>query len=117
MDFSQKYLKYKIKYTQAKLAQRNLHNQNGGGSSNKTDIYLFKAEWCGHCTAFKSTWDKIKSEYKQKYNFITVDASEKEKIEQWKINGFPTLIKVKNSNAEEYVGPRTYESVTEFIKN
>jgi thiol-disulfide isomerase/thioredoxin len=108
INYHQKYLKYKNKY----LMRKNI--QSGGG---KTDVYLFKAEWCGHCQNFKPTWEKIKESLKNKYNFITMDADEhKDEIKNWNIQGFPTIIKKTGSDAREYVGPRDIESVTKFIQ-
>ena len=112
-SYQQKYLKYKTKYLNLK---RNLASQKGG-SGEKTQVYLFKAEWCGHCKGFKPTWEKIQNDLKNKYEFITIDSDkDKEQINQWAIKGFPTIIKKVGSNAEEYVGPRDEMSVKEFIQ-
>jgi len=110
--YYEKYLKYKAKYL-------NLLNSNAqrGGSNPKTEIYLFKAEWCGHCKGFKSTWEKIQKDLKDKYEFITFDSdNDKKEISQWGIKGFPTIIKKINNKAEEYIGPRDEMSVKEFIE-
>ena len=94
------------------------NNQLGGNKSHKSDIYLFKADWCGHCNGFKSTWNKLKKELSSKYTFITIDADkDKEKISSWNIQGFPTIIKKSGGNATEYVGQRDEESVRDFIKS
>lgn len=88
-----------------------------GGGAGKTEVYLFKAEWCPHCVAFKSTWEKLQKELKNKYEFITVDSDKDKKvIEKWAIKGFPTIIKKVGENAKEYVGPRDEESVKKFIE-
>ena len=84
MDYRSKYLKYKSKYLKLKsqnlvLLDKNqkdfplnkmknltLKNkltsvkQTGGA---KTEVYLFKADWCGHCQAFKPTWNKLNENY------------------------------------------------------
>ena len=113
-DFYLKYLKYKSKYFNLKNTMSS--NQSGGGDE-KVEIYLFKADWCGHCKGFKPTWEKIKKELSGKYNFVTVDADkDKPLIEKWKIQGFPTIIKKVGDRAEEYVGPRDEASVVAFIE-
>jgi thioredoxin 1 len=115
-----KYLKYKTKYFNLKK-QSKLMVQNGGDANkvnDKTQIYLFKAEWCGHCRGFKPTWEKIKEDLKNKYEFITVDADkDKNLIEKWKIQGFPTIIKKVGDNAQEYIGDRDEQSVKTFIES
>lgn len=94
-----------------------LSGRQSGGAENKTQIYLFKAEWCGHCKGFKSTWEKLQNDLKGKYEFITLDSDkDKEQISQWGIKGFPTIIKKVNDKAEEFVGPRDELSVKEFIE-
>lgn len=114
-DFYPKYLKYKIKYFNLK---KSINISQSGGAGEKPTIYLFKAEWCGHCKGFKLTWEKIKKDLSQQYEFVTVDADkDKPLIEKWKIQGFPTIIKKVGDNAQEYVGPRDEESVVNFIKS
>lgn len=125
-SYHEKYLKYKAKYLNLKKlssnnisnnTSNNIFNNNFIGGGDKTQIYLFKAEWCGHCRGFKPVWEKIRKEYNDKYEFITVDSDkDKNKIDEWKITGFPTIIKKTNNSAEEYVGPRDEESVVTFIK-
>jgi thiol-disulfide isomerase/thioredoxin len=88
-----------------------------GGGNEKPEIYLFKADWCPHCTGFKPTWEKLAKNLKSKYNFFTFDADKDgEKIKKWNIKGFPTIIKKVGNNMEEYVGPRDEISVKEFIE-
>ena len=111
-DYYNKYLKYKAKY----LALKKNVAQSGG--SPKTDIYLFKAEWCGHCVGFKPTWNEISSAYKTKYNFITLDAdANKAEIKKWNIQGYPTIIKKVGNTAVEFNGTRDKESIIDFINS
>ena len=41
----------------------------------------------------------------------------KEEIESWHIQGFPTIIVKKDKEAMEYVGPNEYNNVLNFIEN
>lgn len=112
--YFQKYLKYKAKYFNLKNNQKNM--MVGGAAQSKTEVYLFKADWCPHCRGFKPTWEKLEKELSQKYTFITIDADkDKDVIKKWNIQGFPTIIKKINKDAVEYVGPRDEGSVKEFI--
>ena len=117
MDYKLKYIKYKSKYLNL------LDNQLGGSLSkqsnqSKPDVYLFKAEWCGHCKNFKPEWKKIMADnaLSKKVNFITID-SEKNKndIAKWQIKGFPTIILKKNDKLIEYDNHRTFEGIKNFI--
>ena len=116
MDYKDKYLKYKQKYLNYKNF---LNNKQTGGSTQKPTLYLFKADWCGHCRSFKNEWERLQqmADLKDKVNFETVDADKnKEKINEWKVQGFPTLILQKDKTAIEYNQSRDAESLAEFIK-
>ena len=110
------YQKYKNKYLSLKYKNNEI-NQTGG-SEIKKDVFLFKADWCGHCKGFLPSWKKLKEDYGSKYNFITYDSEKnKDEIKNWNIEGFPTIIVKKGKDAMEYVGPNEYNSVLSFIEN
>ena len=129
-----KYLKYKNKYLKLKRELEN--NQSGGrclnnnydsydllgqvGGSGDDEIMLFKAEWCGHCQNFKNDWEELQNDkdLKSKYAFKTFDSdNDKEKIEEYKIKGFPTLFVRKNNKTVEYSGPMNKLNIEFFISN
>lgn len=117
MDYKLKYEKYKAKYTA--LKNKLSINQNGG-SSKKPELYLFKADWCGHCKNFKTHWNSLQhnTTLKNKIKFVTVDSNEDaNEIKQWKIQGYPTIILKNGSNAMEYNGERTSDKIIEFIND
>mgnify|MGYP006097798719 CR=1 FL=1 len=112
MDYFQKYQKYKSKY----LNLLSSNNQVGGKAPK--DLYLFKAEWCGHCKSFKNDWDTLQndSELKGKINFITMDSDKNAtNIKEWNIEGYPTIILKSGNKATEYNGPRNINAIKEFI--
>lgn len=133
MDNYHKYLKYKTKYLKVK------NNLVGGSSptfyfgqdtvdnnNHEITIYLFKAEWCGHCKSFRETWNTIcntltdpkgpHKEHSTKINFITYDSNtHKDEIKQWDIKGFPTIMIRRDKNAQEYTGDRDMNSFITFI--
>ena len=138
MDNHSKYLKYKIKY----LKLKNL-NQTGGKNTNqdgenttqnehfyfgqntvdnmdskKPTLYLFKANWCGHCKNFKETWNSLGKKYNNNINFISYDADKNQKaIKEWNVNGFPHLIARTGTNAKEYNGDRDVNSLVNYIES
>lgn len=121
-DYTKKYLKYKEKYLELKKMEEQLKKKTmvmSGGANNNDDkktLALFKAEWCGHCKAFKSTWNKLKEEMKSKVSFVSYDSeNNKSEISKFQIQGFPTLILLVGDKAIEYVGPRDEASIKEFI--
>ena len=114
--FQKKYFKYKAKYLELKKLEQSLKLQKGG--SDRKEVYLFKADWCGHCKAFKPVWEELEKNYKNKYTFKVYDADKnKNEISQWQIGGFPTVIAKNGKNATEYVGPRDYDSLKTFFES
>jgi thiol-disulfide isomerase/thioredoxin len=108
-NYQEKYIKYKLKYLQASNSI-----QNGG--TNKT-VYLFKAEWCGHCQNFKPTWNKIKNNMKG-VDFVEYDSDlNKSEIQQWDIKGYPTIMVKNGLTATEYNGKREQADFEKFIKS
>ncbi len=121
MNYQEKYLKYKAKYLKLKSKEKGLMKLSmaGGGNkkSDKPTLYLFKAEWCPHCRDFKPTWNNLKSNMESKVDFVMFDSDEHaSEIKQYNIEGFPTIILKAGGKAIEYVGPRDFESVKEFIE-
>lgn len=121
MNYQEKYLKYKAKYLKLKSQEKSLTKLNltGGASPNqeKPALFLFKAEWCPHCTEFKPTWANLKNKMESKVDFIMFDADENSKeIKKYNIGGFPTIILKTGEKAIEYVGPRNFDSLKDFIE-
>jgi thiol-disulfide isomerase/thioredoxin len=112
-----KYMTYKQKYLQLKNQKK--IKQMKGGDNKSNELYLFKAEWCGHCRNFKPTWDALQNTMKDNIKFITYDADkDKSVIKQYKIDGFPTLMmKTKDDRVIEYVGERDINGLMQFINS
>ena len=112
--YKNKYLKYKKKYMDLK----NMESISQLGGSNAKNIFLFKAEWCGHCKSFFPTWQKLENEYKnnKKINFVTFD-SEKNKVEEimYNVKGYPSILIQTGNGTKEYQGNRSEESLRDFI--
>lgn len=75
------------------------------------------ANWCGHCTALKPEWDKMKSEIKNlPIEIVEIEESEKDRLsaftEKYKIqvDGYPTIFKITNTT-EYYHGPPEAEAI------
>ena len=127
MKYYNKYLKYKNKYLN--LKNKIKLKQTGGNSTyfgenmedkknNKITMYLFKAEWCGHCKNFKDTWNSVANQYSDNINFITYDSNKHQnKLQEWGVNSFPTISVRKGNEAFNYDGRRDSNSLIEYIKN
>lgn len=108
-------MKYLIKYDDDIKVNttKNVNQQTGGKSENS--IYLFKADWCGHCQKFKPIWNELREKYKN-VNFIEYDGDDNQSLfQKWGISGIPTVIFRNGNNAVEHKGVKTIESMKDFI--
>ena len=114
MSYSEKYAKYKSKYT--------LATQSGGMSLPEVDIVLYSADWCGYCNEFKPIWEKLQEMFRdlQHIKFIKTDY-ERGVIDKniGPINSVPTIYIINNINNEaiEFSGHRSIPTLTSFINN
>ena len=116
--YYKKYVTYKQKYLHLKNQLKTKQMNGGAKDGAKTnELYLFKAEWCGHCQHFKETWNALQNSMKDNIKFITYDADkDKDIMKQYKIEGFPTLMmKTQDNKVIEYVGDRDINGLTDFI--
>ena len=130
--YKNKYLKYKQKYLKKKIDLINkginlndINNLNGinnlkGGSNNNATLYLFKADWCGHCKNFKNKWDSLNNdpELNKKIKFIEYDSElHNNEIKNFNISGFPTLMLNVGDKKIEYNGVRDISNIKSFINS
>lgn len=88
---------------------------------NNPSLVLVKAEWCGHCQAFKPIWQQLGGKVpKDKLNFVTLDSeADKSFISRISnLRGFPTIYFVpQKGGAMIYNGPRDYVSIIDYVNN
>ena len=82
-------------------------------------VVLFYSNHCGHCQVLMPVWDKLAAKY-QGHPKVMVDkvdcAADKAAGEQFKIEAYPTILKLKpDGTREEYQGARDAESIEQFI--
>ena len=77
----------------------------------------FYAPWCGHCKALSPIWDELFEKNRHELNIAKVDCTDDSNTElcvQFKINGYPTLLLLKDDKYYKYKGPRDYDSLVHF---
>lgn len=93
--------------------------ENFEDGSNNPCLVLFHAKWCGHCKKMMPEWKKFKSQNKSKVLAIDVDSENKEVMNKYKVQGFPTIKYFSNGHAnggaQDYTGPRTLKGFQNFV--
>tara|TARA_B100000795_G_scaffold118869_1_gene88445 strand:+ start:1129 stop:1593 length:465 start_codon:yes stop_codon:yes gene_type:complete len=96
---------------------------------NNTELYFMFAEWCPYSKKVMPIWDKLKEKYNRKKvnNYVVIfkeldgDKNEKDvddfsKRFNKKIDGFPTIILIKQNEVIEFDAEPTEENLTAFIE-
>jgi thiol-disulfide isomerase/thioredoxin len=105
----------------------NLNTMKGGEVKSKYEdyktkpiLFLFSAKWCGHCHHFMPTFEKLKQEYvdDSKLKVLNIDeAKNRDLVEKYQIEGFPTLKLYDGKKLHEYTGGRDINNIREFVNN
>tara|TARA_B110000261_G_scaffold163385_1_gene209284 strand:- start:2686 stop:3162 length:477 start_codon:yes stop_codon:yes gene_type:complete len=98
-------------------------------SADNSIIYYFHANWCPYSKKVTPIWNKLKEKYNNKVVnkfsvvFQEFDGDENEKdIDQFsktykkKIDGYPTIILIKQNEVIEFDAEPTKENLTAFIE-
>ena len=124
------------KYVAPKLNPKFIENREfttEGPSSSDATLYFIYATWCPHSKKVIKHWEKLKNQYDFKIvnrpvknyavTFIEYDGDKQEnEIEEFsklynkKIEGYPTIILVKENEVIEFEAEPSLENLNEFIQ-
>lgn len=107
----------------------NANRENGqiNTNSNKTaEMMLFYVDWCPHCKTAKPEWENLKAEYEGKqingytiifteYNCTAESAENEALMNKYKIEGYPTIKLLKDSQVIEYDAKPTKSTMEQFL--
>jgi len=99
---------------------------SAANGSKQAELLLFYADWCPHCKTAKPIWNEIKDEYENKtingYSIVftevncTTESAEVEKLmNQYKVEGFPTIKLLKDGQVVEYDAKPSRENLNQFL--
>jgi thiol-disulfide isomerase/thioredoxin len=105
------------------LSNTDMSNNNRRISDAK--IMFFFADWCPHCKKAKPEWEKFTATYNNKdvgfYKIIcdSVDCTDGENrlIQEYSIDGYPTVILVKDGKRVNFSGRITESNLNDFIES
>lgn len=95
----------------------------GFEDSTSKNLIICKADWCGHCKKAKNEFDKLASSPiilndGTNVNVKILDADQdKSEISKYNVKGYPSILIEDGEEISEYPGPRTYNSIIEFLNN
>jgi thioredoxin 1 len=83
---------------------------------NKDKLVLCHATWCPHCTSFVPKWQQFKKSNRFPIQVVDLESDrDKEEIKEYKVQGYPTVILVKDGKHIEYDDERSEEGLTRFL--
>jgi len=101
------------------LKLKGMQRGGGNGLSDNT-LYFAKAQWCSHCQKFAPTFSQFESKYGNLVKIQKLDAdtpSDKPLIQALGVQGFPTIVLMKNGQKIEFEGTRDMKSLEKFVKD
>ena len=101
---------------------RSVASMNKRVESGGANLFLFHADWCGHCQALKPEWERLKglvSGFALAVNELEhatlTYIGKKELAPYCNVAGYPTLILFKGQGRSQYAGPRVAESIRDWL--
>ena len=120
------YFYYLAPQMNAQYKPNSEHVGAGVDDSKNAELLFFYADWCPHCKTAKPIWNDLKSEYQNKtingYRvvFTEVNCSEEtaevdKMMNQYNIEGYPTLKLIKDGQVIEYDAKPSKDTLTQFL--
>ena len=99
---------------------------SGSGSGKTAELMLFYVDWCPHCKTGKPIWDEVKNEYQHRlingykvlfkeYNCTEETAEVEQLMNQYHIEGYPTIKLLKDGQVIEFDAKPTKAALEQFL--
>jgi thiol-disulfide isomerase/thioredoxin len=122
------YYQYVKPYLNSTYTANREKKQGEDGATNEAELMFFYTDWCPHCKTAKPEWEKVKSQYNGKIiNGYTVTFTEvncttetqqiQQMVDQYKIEGYPTIKLVKGNQVVDFDAKPTQQSLSQFLNS
>ena len=102
------------------------NRENMNNSNKQAELMLFYVDWCPHCKTAKPEWEKLKMEFEDKqingynvvfteYNCTNETAEIEQLMNQYKIEGYPTIKLLKDNQIIEYDAKPSKATMEQFL--
>ena len=106
------------------------HNTRSGQGRQSVEVMFFYADWCPHCKKAKSHWVNLKNSdvgngkivNGYTIHYTDVDCTDdknsetQEKLNKFKVDGFPTIKMIKGTEVIEFDAKPELETLKGFIE-
>ena len=106
------------------------HNTRSGQARQSVEVMFFYADWCPHCKKAKSHWVNLKNSdvgngknvNGYTIHYTDVDCTDdknsetQEKLNKFKVDGFPTIKMIKGTEVIEFDAKPELETLKGFIE-
>lgn len=86
------------------------HPASKGQRSLSDGLYFVHVDWCGHCKRALPAMEEICAKYSALAHTVNVTNNPSE-FEMLQTRSYPKYVFVKDSEAQEYNGPRDFDSL------
>jgi len=120
---------YKQYYSVPKKSSDYRNVANANRRNPEIEIYMFWADWCPHCKKAKSDWVAFQQQYNgqivngYEIKCTDVDCSSDQNaqvqilLSQYKVNSYPTIVGIKDSQQVGFDAKITKSSLDQFIES
>ena len=98
--------------------------ESGQDSGPEVELIIFTVEWCPHSKKAIPVWEELKEKYNgkrfngHKITFVEVNGEENpEMADKYKVEGYPTIKRLKENQVIEYDAKPSVAHLTEFLNS
>jgi thiol-disulfide isomerase/thioredoxin len=109
---------YGLQYILGKASKpRAEHFFESSKCSKKYQLLFFHLTNCGYCIEFMPIWNEFAKTENKNVCYVKVDPSDKDKIQSYGVNSFPTVIleEIATKKKVEFKSNRTVDDLKKFV--